>query len=97
MVRLDDPAIRALAASLVAQSALSAPDPGHFPEDLRPVSWRERLERMLIVLDTRERRARLKALKRSLDETDRSTDPDAYCAIELEYRRLLTSGQVRKS
>ncbi|MFI5461296.1 MAG: DNA primase [Isosphaerales bacterium] len=97
MVRLDDPAVRALAASLIAQSALSTPDPGHFPEDLRPAPWRERLERMLIVLDKRERQARLRDLKRSLDETDQHADPDAHRAIQLEYQRLLTSGQIRKS
>jgi DNA primase len=97
MVRLDDPAVRALAASLIARSALSTPDPGHFPEDLRPAPWQKRLEEMLIVLDKRRRQARLKDLKRSLDETDRSADPEAYRAIQLEYQRLLTGGQTRKS
>jgi len=97
MVRLDDPALRALATSLIAQSALSTPDPGHFPENLRPAPWRERLERMLIVLDKRERQARLRDLKRSLDETDQHADPDAHRAIQLEYERLLTSGQTRRT
>jgi len=97
MVRLDDPALRALATSLIAQSALSTPDPGHFPENLRPAPWRERLENMLILLDKRERQARLRDLKRSLDETDQHADPDAHRAIQLEYQRLLTSGQTRKS
>jgi DNA primase len=97
MVRLDDPAIRALAASLVAQSALSTPDPGHFPADLRPAPWLQRLEEMLIVLDKRQRQVRLRELKRSLDETDRSADPEAHRAIQLEYQRLLTGGQTRKS
>ena len=31
-------------------------------------------------------------LKKALDETDKQANPDAYRAIELEYRRLLTSG-----
>jgi len=97
MVRLDDPAVRALATSLIAQSALSTPDPGRFPDELRPAPWRERLEEMLIVLDKRERQARLRDLKRSLDETDQHADPDAHRAIQLEYQRLLTSGQIRKS
>jgi len=97
MVRLDDPAVRALATSLIAQSALSTPDPGHFPENLRPAPWRDRLEKMLIVLDKHARRARLRDLKRSLDETDRHADPDAHRAIQLEYQRLLTSGQTRKA
>ena len=97
MVRLDDPAVRDLATSLIAQSALSTPDPGRFPEDLRPAPWQERLENMLIVLDERERQARLRDLKRSLDETDQHADPDAHRAIQLEYQRLLTSGRTRKT
>ena len=70
MVRLDDPAMRRLATDLIAQSALSTPDPAPFPEGVRPAPWHERLERMLIVLDERERQARLRDLKRSHDETD---------------------------
>jgi DNA primase len=96
MVRLDDPAVRALAASLVSQSALSVPDPGRFRENLRPAPWQERLEEMMIVLEKRERQARLKDLKRSLDETREHADPEAHRALQLEYRRLLTSGRVRK-
>jgi DNA primase len=96
MVRLDEPAVRALAASLVTQSALSTPDPGRFSEKLRPAFWRERLEEMSIVLEKRERQARLKDLKRALDETDEHADPDAHRAIQLEYHRLLTSGRVQK-
>ncbi len=34
MVRLDDPAVRSLAASLIAESALSTPDPGRFPDSV---------------------------------------------------------------
>jgi DNA primase len=99
MVRLDDPAVRSLLASLIAESALSTPDPGRLPEsvDFRPAPWRERLEQILIVLDERERQARLKELKRSLDETDQHSDPDTHRAIQLEYLRLLTSGRTRKS
>jgi DNA primase len=96
MVRLEDPAVRALAASLVTGSALSVPDPGRFRENVRPAPWRERLEGMLIVLEKRQRHARLKDLKRSLDETDEQSDPEAYRALQLEYHRLLTSGRVRK-
>ena len=99
MVRLDDPAVRSLAASLIAESALSTPDPARFPDsvDFRPAPWRERLDQILLVLDERERQARLKELKRSLDETDQHADSDAYRALELEYLRLLTSGRTRKS
>ena len=62
----------------------------------RSAPWRERLERVLLVIDERERQARIKALKRSLDETDQQAASDAYNAIELEFRRLLTSGRTRK-
>ncbi len=99
MVRLEDPAIRSLAASLIAESALSTPDPARFPDSVhfRPAPWRERLDRILLVLGERERQARLSELKRSLDETDQHANADTYHAIELEYLRLLTSGRTRKS
>ena len=97
MVRLEDPAVRALATDLIASTALSMPEPAPFSEGVRPAPWQERLERMLIVLDERERQARLKDLKKALEETDPHADPDAYRAIELEYRRLLTSGRTRKT
>jgi DNA primase len=99
MVRLEDPAIRSLAASLIDLSALSTPDPAKFPDSVhfRPAPWRERLDGIVLVYDEREREARLRELKRSLDETDQHADSDAYRAIELEYQRLLTSGRTRKS
>jgi DNA primase len=97
MVRLDDPAVRSLAASLIADQALSTPDPGRFTDFVCLAPWRERLDSILVVLDERERQARLKELKRSLDETDQHADSDAYRAIQLEYLRLLTSGRTRKS
>jgi len=97
MVRLDDPAVRSLAASLIAEQALSTPDPGRFTDFVCLAPWRERLDSILVVLDERERQARLKELKRSLDETDQHADSDAYRAIQLEYLRLLTSGRTRKS
>ena len=34
MVRLEDPAIRSLAASLIDESALSTPDPATFPDSV---------------------------------------------------------------
>jgi DNA primase len=97
MVRLDDPAIRELVAGLIAPSALSTPDPGRFSDRVRPAPWKERLEKMLIVLDERERQARLRNLKRSLEEIDQHADPDTYRAIKLEHQRLLTSGRTRKT
>ncbi len=55
MVRLDDPAVRALATDLIASSALSMPDLAPLSEGVRPAPWTERLEPMLIVLAERER------------------------------------------
>lgn len=97
MTRLEDPALRALATDLVASSALVNPEPARLPDDLRPAPWREQLERMLEVLDDRERHARREELRKALAVVDRQADPDAYRAIELEYRRLLTSGRSRRS
>jgi len=97
MIRIDDAAIRSLVAGLIAPSAVSTLDPAPFSERVRPAPWQQRLENMLIVLDERERRARLSDLKKAKDETDPHADPEAYRAIELEYRRLLTSGRTRKT
>jgi DNA primase len=97
MVRLDDPAIRSLVAGLAGASAVSTLDPAPYSERVRPAPWQERLERMLIVLDERERTARRIELKKVLDETDRYADPDAYRAIQLEYQITLTSSRPRKT
>jgi DNA primase len=97
MGRLEDPALRGLATDLVASTALSMPEPAPMSEGVRPAPWRDRLERLLTVLEGRERHARLEDLKRALEASDRHADPDAYRAIELEYRRLLTSGRTRKA
>jgi DNA primase len=97
MTRLDDPALRSLAVELVAPSALRMPDSGPIPtsDGVRPAPWRDRLERLIEVLDRRARQARLEDLKRALEASDPQADPDARRAIELEYRRLLTSGRPR--
>ena len=97
MVRLDDPAIRSLVAGLAGPSAVSTLDPARYSERVRPAPWQERLEQMLIVLDERERTARRIELKKALDETDPNADPEAYRAIQLEYRRTLTSSRPRKT
>jgi DNA primase len=97
MVRLDDAAVRALATDLVASSALSAPDLAPLSEGVRPAPWAERLEPMLIVLAERERKARLEDLEKARAQTDPQSDPDAYRAIQLEYRRLITQRRVSKA
>jgi DNA primase len=97
MVRLDDPAVRALATDLIASSALSQPDLAPLSEGVRPAPWTERLEPMLVVLAERERKARLTDLERARARIDPVSDPDGYRAIELEYRRLITQRRVSKA
>jgi len=92
MTRLVDPVLRSLAAGLIVDSALSIPEPAPLPAGVRPATWQERLEKMLVKVAERERQARQRELKKALDETDKDADPDAYRAIKLEYQRLLTSG-----
>ena len=84
MLRLDDPQVRALAAGLLLPM-----DPAPLPEDVRPASWQDRLIGVLGTLAGRERQSRLGDLRRALAETDEVTDPDAYRALQLEYRRLM--------
>jgi DNA primase len=90
MIRIDDRAVRGLVVDLVSQTALCTPDPQPMREGIGPAPWQDRLENMLTVLEERERWARLRDLKKSMNETDRQANPDAYAAIELEYLRLLT-------
>ncbi len=97
MVRLEDPAVRALAIDLATSPALSLPDLAPLSEGVRPAPWADRLGPMLIVLAERERKARLTDLERARAQTDPQSDPDAYRAIELEYRRLITQRRVSKA
>jgi DNA primase len=97
MIRLEDPAVRALAIDLATSPALSLPDLAPLSEGVRPAPWADRLEPMLIVLAERERKARLTDLERARAQTDPQSDPDAYRAIELEYRRLITQRRVSKA
>ena len=97
MLRLDEPAVRALATDLITSSALSMPDLAPLSEDVRPAPWTERLEPMLIVLEERERKARLKDLERALARINPESDPEAYRALQLEYRRLITQRRVPKA
>ncbi len=97
MLRLEDPVLRSLATDLVATTALSIPEPAPLSEGVRPGSWRDRLDGLVARLDARARQARLEELKRALEAADPQTEPEARRAIQLEYRRLLTSGQSRKN
>lgn len=97
MIRLEDPALRGLATDLVASTALSMPEPAPLSDGVRPAPWRDRLERLLAVLGERVRQARLDELKRAIEAADPHAEPDTRRAIQLEYRRLLTSGRTRRN
>ncbi|MDG3007187.1 DNA primase [Paludisphaera mucosa] len=90
---LDDPRSRAVVEHLgdLRDDGLERPelqplDAVQFP----PGAWGERLELVLGQLAERERLTRLADLRQALEETDRLTEPDAYRALQLEHRRLLT-------
>jgi DNA primase len=84
MNRLDDSHVRALVAGLLLPL-----DPAPLPEDVRPAPWQDRLQGVLASLAKRQRQARLRDLRRALAETDEAASPDAYRALQLEYRRLM--------
>jgi DNA primase len=92
MENLDDPRPRSVVAHLSdLQDGLDRPelqplDAVQFP----PGTWGERLEPVLGRLAERERLTRLADLRQALEETDQKNEPDAYRALQLEYRRLLT-------
>jgi hypothetical protein len=73
------------------------PEPAPMSEGVGPAPWLERLERLGVALAERQRQARLEDLKKALDATDPHADADTYRAIELEYRRLYTSGRTRRA
>lgn len=91
-LRLDGP-VRALAAGLL----LLPVDPAPLPDDpkfgpaksVRPGSWEDRFSGVLAQFAERERQARLRELRASLEETDESANPVEFRALQLEYRRLL--------
>jgi DNA primase len=81
-LRLDDPAVRALAAGLLL------PFDPHLPDSIRPASWDQRLQRLIPRLAERDRQDRLRALKDALDEINATTNPEQYRALQHEYYRL---------
>jgi DNA primase len=89
---LEDPRARAVLEHLNdLQEGLQRPEPQPLGEVQFPIgTWEARLEDLLALFAERERLARLQDLKQALDETDKQTEPDAYRALQLEYRRLLT-------
>ncbi|CAN5743156.1 hypothetical protein BH23PLA1_BH23PLA1_34310 [soil metagenome] len=82
--RLDDPAIRSLAAGLLLPI-----DPAPLPERIRPAPWQVRLQNLLPMLDERQWHDRVRDLKGALGETDPQADPEQYRALRTEYLRLI--------
>ena len=83
MRRLEDPQVRALAAAFLLPM-----DPAPLPENVRPASWQERLEGVLVMLAERERQNRLRDLRLALAETDPIANPGEYRALQLECLRV---------
>ena len=82
--RLDDPALRALAAGLLLPIE-AAP----LTEGTHQAPVEARLAGVLARYDQRDRKARLRDLKAALAETDPETDPVGHRALNNEYYRLL--------
>jgi len=82
-LRLDDPAVRALAAGLLLPI-----DAQPVSEWVRPTPLDERLKGVLAYLDEREWRKRLRDVRDTLKQTNSETNPDEYRALELELSRL---------
>ena len=83
--RLDDPALRALAAGLLLPIE-SAPHRRDRAGRRRP---RPACPGVLARYDERDRKARLRDLKAALAETDPEADPVGHRALHREYYRLL--------
>ena len=85
--RLDDPALRALAAGLLAPIG----DPNtKMLEVGHPVPIEERLRSTLARFDDRDRKAKVRDLDAAIAETDPAADPVGYRALKLESYRLLS-------
>jgi len=84
MLRLVDPQLRAQALEL-----LMPVDPEPMPEHVRLEPWQDRLRKALVAFSERERKNRLRDIGLALAETDEAANPDAYRALQLEYRRLM--------
>jgi DNA primase len=81
--RLEDPAIRSLAAGLQLPI-----DPLPLPASMAPAPIGVRLAALLPTIDLRLRQERIRDLKSALAEVDRESNPEEYEALRLEYLRL---------
>jgi DNA primase len=82
-LRLEDPAVRALAASLLLPI-----DPQPMTPGTEPACWEVSLEGVLNHLAERDRRDRVRDLKAALDDASAADDPATYRALSIELLRL---------
>ena len=91
--RLDDPAVRSLAAGLLVPVG----DPNSkMLEAGRPASAEAQLAGLLVRYEERDRQARLRDLQMALAETDPAEDPSGYQALMRESLRLSYQRPVAK-
>jgi len=90
-LRLEDPAVRALAAGL-----LGPMDPAPLPEGVHPAPWQDRLAGVLARLAERDQRERVRSVQEALREVDPAAEPDAYRALQMELLRLSSQRPVAK-
>lgn len=90
--RLDDAALRALAAGLLLPIERAPLSRG-----AAPAPWEERLAGILSRQALREWEDRLRDLKGALDETNEAMNPEEYRSLQIEYRRLLTQRPGKKT
>ncbi len=90
--RLDDPALRALAAGLLLPM-----EPAPLSKGVAPAPWEERLAGILSRQAEREWESRLRDLKGALDETNETINPEEHRSLQIEYRRLLTQRPGKKT
>ena len=88
--RLDDPALRALAAGLLLPI-----DRAPLVEGTHQAPLEVRLAGVLARFDDRDRKARLRDVQSALAETDPRSDPVGHQALQRELYKLFTSGRTR--
>jgi DNA primase len=93
-LRLDDPALRSLAAGLLLPL-----DPAPLRAGTQPAPVEARLLGILQGLAERDWRQRLRDLEAAKAEVDRDLNPDDYKALQREYLRVLNQrpGHAKKS
>lgn len=90
-LRLEDPAVRALAAGL-----LGPIDPAPLPDSVRPAPWQDRLSGVLAKVAERDLRERIRSVQEALREVEAGAEPEAHRALQVELLRLTSQRPVTK-